>query len=207
MIKRYLLIIGLIIFAVTIRLLRAIPNVEVVTLVTFLAAFYLGKKEAVIVALSSMAISDVIIGNTNISLFTWSAYGMIAIGAGLISHLERSERSRRIKVIRSGSFSASRRIRMTANKTFLATLGGLVATFWFYLWTNFGVWFLDSWGMYPKTLNGLILCYVNGLPFLRNQLVGNLIIVPVGFFIIEIIIRLNYLYKLRWLYKQGLIKA
>ena len=64
---------------------------------------------------------------------------------------------------------------------------GIIASLWFYLWTNFGVWALDSFGMYPKTLLGLIDAYILGLPFFKNNLIGNLLFVPISLTIVELI--------------------
>ncbi len=140
------------------------PNVELTTLVTFLAAFYLNCQAALIVGVLSLAISDIFLGNTNIAIFTWSAYGGIAIGAFIL-----------------------KRISYGRQEIFWATAGGVMASLWFYVWTNFGVWLLDEFNMYPDTLNGLIQSYINGLPFFKFQLTGNLLIVPLGFGLIEFI--------------------
>lgn len=43
----------------------------------------------------------------------------------------------------------------------------------FFVVSNGGVWLVD--GMYPMTLSGLGQCYVAGLPFLKNQLLGDLV--------------------------------
>jgi len=53
--------------------------------------------------------------------------------------------------------------------TVLATLGSGAL---FYAVTNFGVW--AGGHLYPRTLAGLATCYVAGLPFYRNQVVGDL---------------------------------
>jgi len=45
-------------------------------------------------------------------------------------------------------------------------LGSLI----FFIVTNFGVWFLG----YPKTLEGLILCYTLAIPFFINSILGDL---------------------------------
>jgi len=45
-----------------------------------------------------------------------------------------------------------------------------VASLAFYLLSNFGVW----WYWYPHTLFGLLTCYVLGVPFYRNTLLGDL---------------------------------
>jgi len=45
----------------------------------------------------------------------------------------------------------------------------------FFLLSNFGVWFAGNEAMYPKTLAGLIACYVAALPFALSMLYGNLL--------------------------------
>src|SRR5579871_3852130 len=41
----------------------------------------------------------------------------------------------------------------------------------FFLMSNFGVWAVS--GMYPRTLNGLVACYIAAIPFsLRNDLIS-----------------------------------
>lgn len=61
---------------------------------------------------------------------------------------------------------------------------GIASSFFFYLYTNFGVW-LEGWG-YPRDLGGLIDCYIKGLPFLERQLRGNLVLVPVSLLCVEV---------------------
>lgn len=145
------------------------PNVEFVTGSTLLSGAYLGLGWAIIVPFSIMFITDFLIGNTNIFLFTWSAY--LVIGClGYLSH--------------KGD------LRMEP-KILWATGLGIGASIWFYLWTNFGVWLLDSWGMYPKTMEGLVSAYILGLPFLKYNLLGNLFLIPASFFIVEVALSLR----------------
>ena len=40
----------------------------------------------------------------------------------------------------------------------------------FFLVTNFAVWL--AWDYYPKTLEGLILCYTMAIPFFQNTLIS-----------------------------------
>ena len=50
--------------------------------------------------------------------------------------------------------------------------GGLVGPVLFFLISNFGVW--SMWPeTYPHTISGLLSCYAQGLPFLRDSLIGN----------------------------------
>lgn len=140
------------------------PNIEFVTTASFLAATYLGGAWAIIVPFSSMVISDKIIGNTNIYLFTWSAFIFI----GLSDYLFIKKFGRRKLILKQTGM-------------------GVMASLFFYLYTNFGVWFLDSFGMYTHDLNGLIKCYFMGLPFFKFNLIGNLALIPFAFVASEII--------------------
>ena len=49
----------------------------------------------------------------------------------------------------------------------------LIGSGTFFLITNFGVWMVQS--LYPKTFEGLLLCYTAAIPFFRNAVVGDLI--------------------------------
>jgi hypothetical protein len=58
---------------------------------------------------------------------------------------------------------------ISAGKVALMGIGsGLL----FFLVSNFGVWYSTT--MYPKTGEGLLLCYTMGLPYLKGTLLGNL---------------------------------
>jgi hypothetical protein len=53
------------------------------------------------------------------------------------------------------------------------TVGGaaLIGSVQFFIITNFGVWLVGN--LYPKTLAGLLSCYVAAIPFFRNTLAGD----------------------------------
>jgi hypothetical protein len=140
------------------------PNVELVTLAMLATSIYLSRSQALKLTFILMAATDLVIGNTNIFLFTWTGF-LIPIFA--ISKLKKY------------------------NPLFL----GISSNLFFYIWTNLGVWLLDSWGMYSKDLPGLIHCYINGLPFLKNQLCSTLLFVPLGFFILSRVPNLTILKK------------
>jgi hypothetical protein len=57
-------------------------------------------------------------------------------------------------------------------KWFVALPVSLIGTVLFFLITNGAVWAFTPW--YPHTLSGLILCYVEGLPFVKNNFLGDL---------------------------------
>ncbi|MEE9372346.1 MAG: DUF6580 family putative transport protein, partial [Saprospiraceae bacterium] len=50
-------------------------------------------------------------------------------------------------------------------------ISSLVGAFIFFIITNFSVWV--SSGLYPKNIEGLLTCYIKGIPFFRNAFLGN----------------------------------
>lgn len=157
--KNIILSIGLIVLGITGRmLLLAYPNVETLTAVSIIAGALLGPYLGLAVSLFSVVGSDMVIGNTNILLYTWTAWAVIGASSALLKQRQRSKLMVWLDSLKFTGF-------------------GVLTTLFFYAWTNFGVWHLS--GMYLHTWDGLMLSYYNGLPFLRNQLLGNLLIVPV----------------------------
>jgi hypothetical protein len=71
--------------------------------------------------------------------------------------------------------------RWLANTEAPAWIGSaaLVGSLQFFLITNFGVWLTQT--LYPPTAAGLVQCYIAGLPFFANQLIGDLASVGVLF--------------------------
>jgi hypothetical protein len=133
------------------------PNLEIVTASALVAAVFLGWRMAIAVPVSIMAISDVIIGNTSILFFTWTAFTVIGL-AGL----------------------ALRRLAGRPGRMMLGALAaGIAGSVWFFAFTNFGVWLTTD--MYAHTWAGLVQCYVMGLPFYRTMLLGNVVLVPAYF--------------------------
>src|SRR3989344_8065379 len=64
------------------------PNIELVTMAMILSSFYFGKKESFWLTFAIIAISDRIIGNSNIFLFTWSGFLVPALfTSGVIKFL------------------------------------------------------------------------------------------------------------------------
>lgn len=148
------------------------PNIELITLALLLASAYFGRKQAFWLTLILLITTDLIIGNTYIFIFTWSGFLIPAI---ILPKLFQIFKSTSLKKILAGSFL------------------GAGTNFFFFVWTNFGVWFLDSWGMYPKTLPGLVTCYINALPFYKNQLVSTTVFALIGFSIFELAIAIREL--------------
>jgi hypothetical protein len=59
-------------------------------------------------------------------------------------------------------------------------VSGLGATAVYFLLSNFGVWAMWP-DTYPRTLAGLLDCYVMAIPFARGTLIGNLVFAPAFF--------------------------
>lgn len=49
----------------------------------------------------------------------------------------------------------------------------------FFAVSNLAVWAV--WDMYPKTFNGLVTCYLAGVPFFRHEVISDLLFVAVFF--------------------------
>lgn len=178
MIKKILAAVGLVTLGVLGRTVFDLPpNVELVTLSTFFASIYLGGIFSFLVPLGIMVISDSIIGNTQIFIFTWSAYTAI----GLSSLVLRRFKNNNVNLVSA------------------PTLFTVPSSLFFYLWTNFGVWYQ---GWYPPTLAGLLDSYIMGLPFLKFNLVGNLIFVSLGFGLIVFVRCLVSNFRLSPAYEQ-----
>ncbi|OGM19939.1 hypothetical protein A2714_04355 [Candidatus Woesebacteria bacterium RIFCSPHIGHO2_01_FULL_38_9] len=159
------------------------PNVELITMALILSSFYFGKKESFWLTFAIIATSDAILGNSNIFLFTWSGFLIPALFASsLIKKLITNHKSQITKKI----FDA-----------FSLTAFGLSSNIFFYFWTNFGVWLIGN--LYPHTSYGLLMSYINAIPFLRYQLTSTLIFVPLGLILTEIAIYLlkNYQARIR----------
>jgi hypothetical protein len=64
----------------------------------------------------------------------------------------------------------------------LASIGGaaIVGSLVFFLISNFGAW-LALPDLYARTPQGLVECYIKGIPFYRATLLGDLIFVPLVF--------------------------
>lgn len=103
------------------------------------------KKLALVIPLFALLLSDMWIGFHD--QVGW-VYGAFAIVAALSLWIEP---------------------RQSWGRTFG---GSLVASAIFFLITNFGVWAQS--GMYPMNAGGLLESYVMGLPFLKNQILGDL---------------------------------
>jgi hypothetical protein len=132
----------------------------VVAIVSLISGLLLGGYYTFIIPISAMIISDIVIGNNWIILFTWSGFAII----GLIGYILKTKNKMSVKHI-PGLLGFG--------------IGGILL---YDLWTNFGTW-LGGWG-YTYTWEGLTLCYTKALPFMLWHLLSTtitmiLVIVPI----------------------------
>ena len=158
--KKIILILSLLIIGILGRIIPHPPNITPMIAIALLASHaFKNKWIAILIPLSGMWISDLMINNylyagyydkfvffSNGSLWIYGAIVFaVLIGNVLIKHIKLSA----------------------------VLLSSLSASFFFFIITNFGVWFSSI--MYPKSLLGLIECYTLAIPFFGNALIGDLI--------------------------------
>lgn len=140
---------------------RELPNfAPIAAMALFAGYFFRSSALALAVPLAAMLVSDAVIGG-----YEWQmmvvVYVMLALPVAFRSPLRRWLR---IEPGRPGRVVAA----------ILGLLGcSLASSVLFFLATNFAWW---PWtDMYEHNLAGLVRCYVNGLPFFRHTLLGDMV--------------------------------
>ena len=138
-------------------LLAAGPNFEAITAISVVSVYLLSGKYRFLIPVISLLISDLIIGNSAIYLFTWSGF----IFGYLLALAAKKLKLRGMTPV---------------------VFSSLISVLIFYLWTNLGV-VLQGW--YPLTIEGLMQSYINAIPFLKPQLTSALIYTPLLYIFIR----------------------
>ena len=145
--SRIVALISIILAAALSRLLPHPPNMTSVTAVAlFGGAYFSDRRLAFLVPLAALFLSDLVLGFYDHMGVVYASFALI-VCIGLWLGKDRSV------------------VRIAA-----ATLASSIL---FFLLTNFGVWAFGS--LYPRTLDGLITCYVAAIPFFRNTLQGDIL--------------------------------
>ena len=126
----------------------------VVALISIISGLLLGGYYTFIVPISTMVITDLILGNNWILLFTWSGFVLL----GFIGYILKTKNNLRMQYV---------------PRIFGAGIGGILL---YDIWTNFGTW-LGGW--YSHTWEGLALCYTRALPFMFWHLLSTTIAIAV----------------------------
>ena len=140
-------LISIVMAAALSRLIPHPPNMTSVAAVAlFGGAYFSDRRLAFLVPLAALFLSDLVLGFYGHMAVVYSSFALI-VCIGLWLGKDRSVP------------------RITA--------AALASSILFFLLTNFGVWAFDS--LYPRTLDGLIDCYVAAIPFFRNTLQGDIL--------------------------------
>jgi hypothetical protein len=143
---RFLVITGLIILAALTRLLPHIPNFTAVSAVAlFGAAQYNKKIMAFLVPLTALLLSDAVLGFYQGMEWIYGTFILIVITGFAL------------------------RNKLTVSRVILLSV---TSSLLMYIFSDLGVWIGTT--MYPHTWAGFTACYVAALPFLRNELLGDL---------------------------------
>lgn len=155
-----MLVATMILAAAASRLLPHPPNMtSVAGIALFGGAMLSDKRLAFVVTLGALFLSDLLLGFHNQMP---AVYGSFAL------------------VVCLGLWLQSRR------SPFTIAGAAVASSILFFIVVDFGIWAMGD--MYPRTLAGLIACYTAALPFLRNQMMGDLLYTAVlfgGFALLE----------------------
>ncbi len=145
--KKILGIIGIIVACIALRLFPHAPNVAPMTALALFSGYAVSSRWGISIAPLATLATDFILG-----FYEWQV--MLAVYGSYV-----------IIALMGAFFNAGK----SSVRAISATFAGALI---FFLLTNGAVWSFSMW--YEKSLAGLISAYINGLPFLRNSLLGDL---------------------------------
>lgn len=144
---RFVTLVGMTLAAAATRLLPHPPNfTPIAAMALFGGAHFANPLAAFAVPLSAMFLSDLLLGFGLHPVMPF-VYGSFAFTVCL------------------GRWLRARRLPLAVG---VAALSGSVV---FFVVTNLGVWLVGD--LYPRTLDGLVTCYIAAIPFFRNTLAGD----------------------------------
>jgi hypothetical protein len=140
-------LISIVLAAALSRLIPHPPNMTSLTAVAlFGGAYFSDRRLAFLVPLAALFLSDLVLGFYGHMEVVYSSFALI-VCIGLWLGKDRS-------VLR-------------------IAVAALTSSVLFFVLTNFGVWAFGS--LYPRTLDGLVTCYVAAIPFFRNTFQGDML--------------------------------
>jgi hypothetical protein len=160
--SRFLGLIAMILAVAVFRLIPHPPNfAPVEAMALFGGACFATKRAAFLVPLAAMLLSDMAIGilSGDLSLGFHQTLPVVYGSFALVVCVGFCLRRRRKALPIAGAI--------------------LVSSVMFFVLTNFGVWATGD--LYPKTLDGLVACYVAAIPFFQNALLGNAVYTTILF--------------------------
>lgn len=149
------LFVGCVTLGILSRCLPHIPNFSPVIGLSIFASVYLpGVWRSLGVPLLISFVSDLILNNTIYASY-FDGFTFFYSGWPYIAYTSCYFASR--KILRTPS---------VGNVCISSPMGTVI----FFIVSNFGVWFQ---GGYPQNIHGLMSCYIAGLPFFKNALLGD----------------------------------
>ncbi len=133
---------ALVVIGVLSRLFPHLSQFTAILAVSLFAGMYLSKRQALIVPVALMIITDAILGFHDTMFFTWGAMAAVSF---------------------IGVWLKKRKSLMTV------FAGSIFSSVVFFLATNFGAWLSP---LYPDTLEGLRECFIMAIPFFRSTLLS-----------------------------------
>lgn len=145
-----LLLVGIVLFGISWRLMSHVPNFAPIDAIALLGGTLLTWRRALILPLTTMIISDMVLGLYAGFEWTWLSIVLVATIGIAIKHLPLAWR---------------------------ISVGAIGGGAMFFIVSNFGVWLTS--GMYSHTLMGIIDCYAMAIPFLRATLLSDIVFATV----------------------------
>lgn len=167
---RTLVVAGMVVLAALSRLVEHPPNFSAVTALALFGAAYLPcRKLALVVPVAAMVLSDLWL--EVLTRMGWVTGWMVG-GRGLHPMMGVVYATTALIAVLGFVLRKYQTVPALAGVTLL---GSVI----FFVITNFYVWLAGT--MYPHTAAGLWDCYFYGLPFFRNQLLGDAVYVGLMF--------------------------
>lgn len=143
---RYFAILGFILFGAMSRFLPHPPNFTAMNAIALFSAYSIGSLPlSIVTVFTSMLMADFVIGFHSIMLYVYLSFALIVS----LGHFLKQTTS-------------------TLKLSLISTTSSIL----FFIVTNFGVWLTSS--MYSKTIEGLMTCYIAAVPFISNQVFGDI---------------------------------
>lgn len=144
---RFYVLVGIVLLAAGMRIIPHPPNITpIAAIAIFGGAYFVNTVAAFGVPLAAMVLSDLFLGGFDAT--TPFIYASFAASVGLGLWIRQRQ-------------SWSRIVAAT-----------LVSSTLFFVVSNFGVWLVG--GLYSRTAEGIVACYVAAIPFFRQTLLGDL---------------------------------
>jgi hypothetical protein len=144
---RLTFITGVIIFGALMRLIPHWPNFTPIAAMALFGGAYFHKKYlAFFIPLAAMLLSDMVLGFHQWMLAVYASFALVVL------------------------IGIYMRQRIGIGSVLLASVSSSLL---FFIITNFAIWLGSPF--YPQNATGLIECYLAGLPFLNNGVMGDLV--------------------------------